>query len=647
MQTNAICNRYWQINVDPGLGSVTRITHPDDPQGMNWICAPDENPWFPRSFGWGLGHLAMPGYPASPRWETPLEVDGLNVRYRIGALRITVTRTPRGERYDEEYRFENDGEADLRLWGIGLCMPFNDNYPDASTCITRRCHAHIWCGGHVAYVCALRMGASWPHLGWVLTAGHMGGYSIQGRGYLTAGSNVRGAIVMNAAGATLKPGENLRLAATMFWHDGWDDFMAKARAIPGFAEVSARRYTLTGQEEAQITLSDPNAVVGAPVAEKEGVRIPIVLPNGRETWLRVQRVDDVAHLVRARAAFIVEKQQVCAPDDPLFGAILTYDNTTRLRWNHPHWADQNEGRERVGMGILLALAGAHWRDEVFLRAAMLNQRFVLHKLQDGEGTVFDSAAKATSHRLYNFPFVAQLHLELKSLDACLKTFRQYYRRGGDRFYAFPIPMVQAVTAFQEAGRQSEAEELLTLFIGHADRIVATLAAIPAHEVNYEQTIVGPAALIPLEVYLLTRDEKYLRGAEVFLPLLEAFNGRQPDHHLHDIAIRHWDGFWFGRQQMWGDTFPHYWSALTGWVFYRYWQATGDENYRRRGREILLGNLSAFRPDGSASCAYIYPDAVNGHPGRCWDPLANDQDWALVFLLQAAAIDPQFEEERWR
>jgi hypothetical protein len=25
--------------------------------------------------------------------------------------------------------------------------------------------------------------------------------------------------------------------------------------------------------------------------------------------------------------------------------------------------------------------------------------------------------------------------------------------------------------------------------------------------------------------------------------------------------------------------------------------------------------------------------------RRWDPLANDQDWALVFLMQAAQLDP--------
>jgi hypothetical protein len=327
--------QHWQLALDEGTGALARLAHPADAHGMNWVCAQAENAWFPRSYGWGLGHLAMPGYPAAPRWETPVTLDGLTARYRLGALAITVTRTPRGEWLDEAYCFENTGATDLPIWGIGLCTPFNDNYPDAPTCVTQRCNAHLWCGGHVAYACALRMGGVGPHLGWVLTAGNIGGYSIQGRGLLTAGSNTRGIIVMNAAGATLKPGESLRLAATLFWHDGWDDFLTKARTLPGFVEVSAEHYTLVG------------------------------------------------------------------------------------------------------------------------------------------------------------------------------------------------------------------------------------AAIPAHEVNYEQSIIGPATLIPLEAYLLTRDAKYLRGAEAFLPLLDAFNGRQPDHHLHDIAIRHWDGFWFGRLKLWGDTFPHYWSALTG------------------------------------------------------------------------------------
>jgi hypothetical protein len=516
---------HWQLALDEGTGALARLSHPADAHGMNWLCAQAENAWFPRSFGWGLGHLSMPGHPAAPRWETPVASDGLNIRYRIGALAIAVTRTPRGEWLDEEYRFENTGAADLPIWGIGLCTPFNDNYPDAPTCVTGRCNAHLWCGGHVAYACALRMGGTGPHLGWVLTAGHVGGYSIMGRGLFTAGSNTRGIIVMNAGGATLKPGENLKLATTMFWHEGWDDFLAKARTIPGFVEVAAEHYTLVGDEKPRVTISEPAATLGESIAEQDGERIPITLPGGRETWLRVQRIADVGALVQARAAFIAEKQIIRESCDPLHGAILSYDNDTRARLHNLNWADQGEGREHIGMGVLLAQAGARWQDAAWLEAAKLNQSFVLEKLQDPDGTVYDSALNRTVQRLYNYPWVAQLHLELGDLDACLRTFRQYYRRGGANFYAFPIAMVDTVNAFRTAGRQAEADELLALFRGHADRIVAFGTDIPAHEVNYEQTIIGPAMLIPLEVYLLTREEKYLRCTEAFLPLLDAFNGR--------------------------------------------------------------------------------------------------------------------------
>lgn len=633
----------WDLELDPGTGAVARLAHPADPHGMNWVCAQAENPWFPRSYGWGLGFLAMPGYPAGPRWETPTAINGLQARYRIGQVEIVATRTVRDTLLDEDYVFRNMGDTDQPVWGIGLCMPFNDNYPDAPTCVTQRCNAHLWCGGHVAYVCALRMGGTAPHLGWVLREGCLAGYSIQGRGLAIAGSNTRGVIVMNSGGATLAPGASLRLAGTMFWHDGWEDFLAKARRIPGFVEVSARHYTLVGDEQPQVSVSDETATVGTAV---DGQRIPVSLSDGRETWLRLQRITDVNDLVRSRAAFIARKQQVRDRNSPLYGAILSYDNDTQARFLNPAWADQGEGREHIGMGILLAQAGERWQDRKLRAAARLNQRFVMEKLQDAEGTVYDSARDRTRQRLYNYPWVAQLHLELKAYDACFRTYRQYYRRGGNTFYAFPIAMLDTVNGFRAARRMDQADELLGLFRGHADRIADVGADIPAHEVNYEQTIIGPATLIPLEVYMLTQDERYLRCAQAFLPMLDAFNGRQPDHHLNDIAIRHWDGFWFGRLRMWGDTFPHYWSALTGWVFYRYWQATGSQEHRRRGREILLNNLSAFRPDGSASCAYLYPDAVNGNPARCWDPLANDQDWALVFVLMAARIDPDFVAERW-
>ena len=43
--------------------------------------------------------------------------------------------------------------------------------------------------------------------------------------------------------------------------------------------------------------------------------------------------------------------------------------------------------------------------------------------------------------------------------------------------------------------------------------------------------------------------------------MDAKNGNQPDHKRHEIPIRHWDGYWFGRNRMFGDTL-HQHSAFS-------------------------------------------------------------------------------------
>jgi hypothetical protein len=108
---------------------------------------------------------------------------------------------------------------------------------------------------------------------------------------------------------------------------------------------------------------------------------------------------------------------------------------------------------------------------------------------------------------------------------------------------------------------------------------------------------------------------------------------QPDYHLNNIAIRHWDGFWFGKRETWGDVFPHYWSMLSAIAFNLYAECTGNIEYRTKAEIIARNNLCLFFEDGSASCAYIYPNKVNGIEAKFYDPFANDQDWALYFYLQ--------------
>ena len=44
-------------------------------------------------------------------------------------------------------------------------------------------------------------------------------------------------------------------------------------------------------------------------------------------------------------------------------------------------------------------------------------------------------------------------------------------------------------------------------------------------------------------------------------------------------------------------------------------------------------LGLIKPDGRASCAYLFPISVNGVSGEFFDPYANDQDWALYFYLR--------------
>jgi hypothetical protein len=76
--------------------------------------------------------------------------------------------------------------------------------------------------------------------------------------------------------------------------------------------------------------------------------------------------------------------------------------------------------------------------------------------------------------------------------------------------------------------------------------------------------------------------------------------------LNDLAIRHWDDYWFGKLRQYGDTFPYYWQTIAAVAFDEYADATGNTAYRERAKQMLMNNLCLFRADGSASCAYVYP-----------------------------------------
>lgn len=164
----------------------------------------------------------------------------------------------------------------------------------------------------------------------------------------------------------------------------------------------------------------------------------------------------------------------------------------------------------------------------------------------------------------------------------------FYQEGGKEFYPIKLPILSVDEAIKKEGMADEREELTKCFAGHAETLVETGLHYPVSEVNYEQSIVAPAADILLQVHILTGEQRYLDAAKEQIAVLELFNGIQPDYHLYETAVRHWDGYWFGKYRLYGDTFPHYWSALTGNMFALYARITGSEEYARRAEDSRRG-----------------------------------------------------------
>jgi len=589
-------------------------------------------------------------------WGTVKAPEGLDVK---------VTSEREGDLIKERYTFTNCSGKDLftSRRDIGIYTPFNDDYTTAEECVTNRCHTHIWCGGEVSYVMALRMGGEAPHLGLVLTEGSLCGYSVERD--LSRMSNDRGDFLLHPSPVRLVPGESFTVAWILFWHDGKRDFYEKLpQYCPRYMAVSAEHYVVFGGERIRITVQPAFAFAKQDVNIRcggkpcgftiSGGKILVdelpddpgeyrydIAVKGVHTFCRVLAQPELETLAARRCEFMVRNQQYHNPHSGLDGAYLIYDHEEGHIWYNRQY-DRNGGRERIGMGLLLAKYLQRHVDDNLDQSLKAYIAYVERELLNAEtGEVFNDYGRDNSYkRLYNDPWMSRFYLELyalyhekKYVITAYRILKHFYDQGGARFYAIEIPLVQILAALRENGMTAEREELLRDFRAHCAFIMERGIRYPAHEVNFEQSISAPAAYLLLELYEATREERYLTAAKTQLDALELFNGLQPDYHLYETAIRHWDGYWFGKRRLYGDTFPHYWSALTANVYRAYADAAGDESYRVRAEAAYRSVLSLIHPDGSASCAYVYPVSVNGEPAEFYDPYANDQDWGLYFMLR--------------
>ena len=569
-----------------------------------------------------------------------------------------------------EYTLEltNDNSYDIvaQKGSIGILVPFNDSYGPASVCMTQRCHAHLNMCGSSAYIMGLRMGGEAPHLGMVLVQGELTAYSIRRENK----SNDRGDFILHIPYHHFVPHSSYTVKMRFFWHNGDEDFYKNAAEISSFVRIGSEHFTY---------LEGEDICINATVSSSE-IRSVNVLLDGKAVQYSVSdnnvsvalgRMDIGAHklcfdinggrnycefyvsasfdeILMARCRFIVEKQQLNNAKSPLDGAYLSFDNKEDCIVYNYSKRNHNSSRERICMAILIAMQLRAYKDKISeeqyakqLESLHRYVRFFKREIYDvNSGTVSNDIGHENSRlRLYNYPWPVRFFLEMlllegkeEYLDDAVRIMREYYRLGGTKFYAFTIPLYQLCCSLKSFGRISEYEEFLAYFTEHAEAMIANGTNYPAHEVSYEQSIVAPAAEFMLQMYALTNNERYLNEAHNQVAIARLFSGEQPDYHLYRCAIRHWDDFWFGKSELYGDTFPHYWSVLSANVFEDYFKVTSDIKWHRMAEDAFRGQLCQFDKDGRGSCALLYPFTVNGKAGNVLDDWANDQDWALVYYL---------------
>ncbi len=638
-------------------GGLKSLVLHDDPDRMNWIE--------------GLGTW---GVPLDFEFRGMEESDQrITAHYRQDTLELDVERTMEKNLLRERYTFRNTGTFDLyfQRGKLSLYTTFNDSYQDAATCIRQRCHAHLWCGGANSYVHAVKMGPFPTEIALILTEGSLDSYSV--RRIEKEWSNDRGDFLLHPSPFHLLPGEStvLEWEITAFPQN---EFKKTLLARNGSAVISFEQETVFRGEAFRITVESANLPAGAEVfcngnkinsVIRDGILHVEYKPEelgehrfdfeigGRRFHAFGNCVEPFEEILEKRIRFLLEKQQMTDPASPLYGAFLIYDNEEHAQYYSHRNRDHNANRERMNMSLLICRYLRTHRNPAAERALDLFEQFILREIYDPEtGEVFDNIGKYSEYRrLYNNAGMINFWLEMyhlrkkeKYLTWMERSIRLFYDNGGYKFYPNGTLFSDVVRTIRAAGRFQAAEELSAMVRKHVEQIRALGFLYPAHEVRFEQTIATPAVGILSAYYdLLDPSPEVLEESRRQVQLLERFQGDQPDYRLHEIAIRHWDEFWFGKRKLYGDTFPHYLSALSARSFLLYAKISGDKTFEEKARRCLRNCLCLFFPDGSASCACLYPFSVTmvnpdgsvAEPerrGEFFDPWANDQDGALYLAL---------------
>ncbi len=650
-----------RVLLDPSGGAPLQFLDPEASE-RRFLLDEGMHGFHTSDHRWGSGFLLSSAGPA--RWATPSQVrlgdSEVRAEYPLLAgLSLAVTRTG-GDFLNERYEFINDGRKAVAVSTLAINTPFRDIYESAASSLAQAVHAHVWTGGEDSWVLAEPMSGTGWALGLVVRTGGLWSYSIESRNSHTS-SDVRGHIVLHATDRGRNPtafgGQPLiEIPAGSSWTLSWDvAFYADREAFVSQAGQGLRPDRLYAPIGETI-------VVRGPV---EGLRVDgdaSVSPADGEAQVsasdhRVVHLSTARHqtavlfhaplpeLVRRRVRYILDHQRPHQRPEPGRHAFVPFDTATGLTQTTNGWMDWSDGAERVAMPTLLQEARRKgWVDSVAEVDEAVGRfaEFARTSLLDDTGAPRWDSLTDSMVRIYNSPWLAHFFGsqygwagEADDLGLAHRILMRSYELGAGRHLS--IGQAEAVVfvadLLEQAGDIHSAQELRDLLLDQADYFLGVEADLPSHEVNYEQSMVAPLVTLYSAAEALQGAGRFLTVLPETVSWLRAFGGPQPHIRLRDIGIRHWDGFWFGRDRQWGDVFPHYWSVLTAVALRQLPEHLRTPETDRAADEIFHANLLNFGADGSASCAFVLPSAVDGRPGYRADPLANDQDWCLTLWLR--------------
>lgn len=647
------------VSLDPVSGAPLQFLDPDAPQRRFLLS--DAQEWHTAPHRWGSGHVVTTL--GGGRWHTPATVSPTPAGVRVGfapvaGVRLEVDRAVVGDAFVETHTFTNASGGPLRIEGLGVQTPFHDAYADAATSLASAVHAHLFTGGTWAWALAEPMAGTGRRLGLIVREGGLHAYSVESRNQNTF-SNARGHLVLQVTDRARNPdafggqpaihldaGASYRLVWELAWYDDRESFLA-ATAAPGeLSEVRAPLGTaltlLTEQEVEAPTLRVEPVPGGRRLTASEPGVHPIRLSGGGRT--AVQFCPTLPEAVAARARYMLAHQRPVERGGLLAGALVPVDTRTGLHPDDDNWSDWSDGSERTCMPLLLQVGRRlGWLDAsvdpaleawtAFARAHLLDEAFTARRGSNHRG----------EPRLYDSPWLARFFLErhratgdAEHLRVATAIIERVFALGVERFLAIGLAEVcqDLAARWDDLGEPARAASLRASILASADHFERAGTSLPAHEVNYEQSIAAPLVNLFITAYELTGEPRYAAAVDTTLPWLLSFGGPQPHARLRDVGIRHWDGYWFGLHRQWGDVFPHHWSALTANALARLPRdlRPADTDPDAVALGILRANLANVRVDGSATCAFVFPSAVDQMPAHREDPLANDQDWPLVLWM---------------